>query len=156
MGIYFSWILIVSIKMVTQKMDGCLILNKLGRRRVKLPESDGNTAMLTLKMGAFLLGFSCPTQTLLLLGPILLGPGEATHSELLGVKRVNRNCFCWDLTCCRVQMCTHQAEQCEGWMTAYFCLQHPQMRLWWDGGTSASSTQSPIAMMPPPGGKEPL
>ena len=46
-------------------------------------ESDGNTAMLTIKMLAFLLGFSCPTPTLLLLAPIL----QVTHSELLGTKR---------------------------------------------------------------------
>ena len=37
-GIHFPWILIVSIKMMTRTMDGCLILNKLGRRRVKLSQ----------------------------------------------------------------------------------------------------------------------
>ena len=42
--------------------------------------------MLTVEIWAFLSGFSCPTPTLLLLAPILLGPGEATHSELLGMK----------------------------------------------------------------------
>ena len=47
-------------------------------------ESDGNAAMLTVKMWAFLSIFSCPTQTALLLAPILLGPGEATHSESFG------------------------------------------------------------------------
>ena len=36
LGIYFPWILIVSIKMMTQMIDGFLILNKLGKRRVKL------------------------------------------------------------------------------------------------------------------------
>ena len=54
-----------------------------------MSESDGNTAMLAVKMGSFLPGFSCPTPTLLLLAPILLGIGEATHSELLGTKRDN-------------------------------------------------------------------
>ena len=34
--IYFPLSLIVSIKMMTRTMVGCLILNKLGRRRVKL------------------------------------------------------------------------------------------------------------------------
>ena len=33
-------------------------------------ESDGNTVMLTIKMSAFLSGFSCPTPTWLLLAPI--------------------------------------------------------------------------------------
>ena len=32
----FSWIMTASIKLMTRTMDGCLILNKLGRRRVKL------------------------------------------------------------------------------------------------------------------------
>ena len=35
-GIYFPWILIATIKMMTWMMVGCLILNKLGRRRMKL------------------------------------------------------------------------------------------------------------------------
>ena len=35
LGIYFSWIMIASIKLMTRTMDECLILNKLGRR-VKL------------------------------------------------------------------------------------------------------------------------
>ena len=74
---------------MTRSMDWCLVLNKLGRDESEIvSESDGNTAMLTLKMGAFLLGFSCPTQTLLLLAPVLLGPEEVTPSELFGTKRV--------------------------------------------------------------------
>ena len=56
-----------------------------------MSESDGNTAMVTVKMWAFLSGFSCPTPTLLLLAPILLGLGEATHSELLDRKRVKQD-----------------------------------------------------------------
>ena len=36
LGIIFLWILIASIKMMTRAMKGCLILNKLGRRRMKL------------------------------------------------------------------------------------------------------------------------
>ena len=36
LGIYFSWIMIASIRLMTSTMDGCLILNKLGRRRVKM------------------------------------------------------------------------------------------------------------------------
>ena len=33
LGLYFSWIMIASIKLMTRTMDECLILNKLGRRR---------------------------------------------------------------------------------------------------------------------------
>ena len=51
-------------------------------------ENDGNTAMLAAEIWVFLLGFSCPTPTLLLLAPILLWPGEATQLELLGTKRI--------------------------------------------------------------------
>ena len=36
MDIYFTWMMTAGIKLLTQKMDGCLILNKLVRRRVKL------------------------------------------------------------------------------------------------------------------------
>ena len=46
-------------------------------------EGDGNTAILTVRMWAFFSGFSCPIWTLLLLAPILLELGEATHSENL-------------------------------------------------------------------------
>ena len=53
-------------------------------------QSGGNTAKLTVKMWALLLGFSCPTPTLLHLAQISLGLAKATHSELLGMKRVNR------------------------------------------------------------------
>ena len=49
LGMYFSWILMVNIKVMARTMNGCLILNKLGRRRVKIvSESDGNTAVLTV------------------------------------------------------------------------------------------------------------
>ena len=69
-----------NIKLMTQVMAGCLILNKLESEIVS--ESDGNTAMLTVEMRACLSGFSCSTPTLLLLAPILLlGLGEATHSK---------------------------------------------------------------------------
>ena len=34
-------------------------------------ESDGNTAVLTVEMWGFLSGFSCSTQTLFLLAPII-------------------------------------------------------------------------------------
>ena len=68
--------------------DGCFTLNKLGRRRMKLCQSDGNTAMLTVKMWAFLSGSSCAIPTLLLLSPILLGLGDATNSELGSTERV--------------------------------------------------------------------
>ena len=36
LDIDFTWMLIASIKLLTRMMDGCLILNKLGWRRVKL------------------------------------------------------------------------------------------------------------------------
>ena len=89
LGVYFLWILIESIKMMTQTMDGCSSLNKLEVLESDVvSDSDGNTAVLTVKMWAFLSGFSCPTQILLLSAPILLGPGEVTHLELLGTKRV--------------------------------------------------------------------
>ena len=32
----FSWMMTASIKLLTRMMDGCLILNKLGRRRVRM------------------------------------------------------------------------------------------------------------------------
>ena len=38
LDIYFSWVMTASIKLMTQTIDWCLILNKLGRRRVKLCE----------------------------------------------------------------------------------------------------------------------
>ena len=61
---------------MTRLMEGCLILNKLGEEESEIvSESDGNTAMLTVKVRAFLSGFSSPTPTLLLLTPILLGLG---------------------------------------------------------------------------------
>lgn len=50
--------------------------------------------MFTVKMWAVLLGFSCPTQTLLLLAPILLGLQEVTHSELFGTNGVNAQLMC--------------------------------------------------------------
>ena len=73
-------------------MDWCLVLNKLGRDESEIvSESDGNTAMLTLKMGAFLLGFSCPTQT----AP--LSPNIAWRSE-------ERSCAVHSTFCsCEVQ-----------------------------------------------------
>ena len=55
-----------------------------------MSESDGNTAVLIVEMWVFLSGFSCPTPTLLPSAPKLLWLGEATHSELLGTKRVNK------------------------------------------------------------------
>ena len=60
-------------------------------------QSDGNTVMLTVEMWTFLSGFSCPTQTLLLLAQISLGPGEATHSELLSMKRFKFSGQNWTL-----------------------------------------------------------
>ena len=56
-------------------------------------ESDCKTAMFTVEMCALWSSFTRPTPALLLLAPILLGLGEATHSELLGTKRVNQ--FSW-------------------------------------------------------------
>ena len=53
-------------------------------------QSDGNTAKLTAKMWALPPGFSCPTPTLLHSAQISLELGKATHSELLGMKRVKR------------------------------------------------------------------
>ena len=39
------------------------------------------------------IGFFLPIPTLFLLAPLLLGPGETTHLELLGTKRVKGGCF---------------------------------------------------------------
>ena len=89
LGIYFLWILMASINMTTRTMYGCLIVNKVGSWRLRVSQSDGNTAVLSVEMWAFLSGFSCPTPTLLLFVPALFGPREATHWELLGMKRVN-------------------------------------------------------------------
>ena len=36
LDMYFSWIMTVGMKLMTRTTDGCLTLNKLGRRRVKL------------------------------------------------------------------------------------------------------------------------
>ena len=58
-----------------------------------MSDSDGNTAMITVEMRAFLSDFSCSTPTLHLLAPILFWPGEVTYSELLGVKRVKGSPF---------------------------------------------------------------
>ena len=75
-----------SIKLMTGTMDGRLILNKLGRRRVKLCQRVMATLQCYVRI--CIVFFSCPTPNVLLLAPILLGLGEATHSELLGTKRV--------------------------------------------------------------------
>ena len=49
-----------------------------------MSERDVNCRNVSIFIGFF----SCPIPTLLLLAPILLGPGEATHSELVGLNRV--------------------------------------------------------------------
>ena len=92
LGLYFSWILIASIKMMTRTMDGCLILNKLGKRRVNLSQRVMSTLQCSLsQIWAFLLGFSCPTQT----AP--LSPNIAWRSE-------ERSCAVHSTFCsCEVQ-----------------------------------------------------
>ena len=50
-----------SIKLTTKTMDGCLILNKLGRRRVELCQR----VMATLKVTATLLSSSLPVSQIL-------------------------------------------------------------------------------------------
>ena len=50
MATYLSWTIKASIKLMTQTMDGCLILNKLGRRRVKLCQRVMATLQLTAEM----------------------------------------------------------------------------------------------------------
>ena len=89
----FSWMMTASIQLMTGTMDGCLILNKLGRRRVALCPR----VMATQNVSIFELFFSCPTPTLLLLTPILHGLGEVTHSELLGMEGVKPYLFLWEL-----------------------------------------------------------
>ena len=86
----FLFMMTANIKLMTRMIDGCLILKKIEEETSEIAsESDGHSAMLTVEKWAFLLGFSCPIPTSLLLAPIILGPGEATHSELLGTKTVN-------------------------------------------------------------------
>jgi len=46
----FSGMTTASIKFVLRMMDGCLILNRLGRRGVQLCQSEGNIAVVIVKM----------------------------------------------------------------------------------------------------------
>ena len=78
----------MSIKLMTQMMDGCLILNKLQRSRVKLCQKVMAALQCQLsKCEPFLscFFFYCPTLTL---PPKSLGLGEATRLEPLGKKSV--------------------------------------------------------------------
>ena len=54
---YFSWMMTASIKLLTQMMDGCLILNKLGRRRVKLYQRVMATLQCYLLKWSIFIGF---------------------------------------------------------------------------------------------------
>ena len=55
---------------MTRMLDGCLILNKLGEEDSEIvSESDGNTAMLTVKVRAFLSGFHLPHSNFAPLNP---------------------------------------------------------------------------------------
>ena len=54
-------------------------------------KSNGNIAMLTVEMWAFLSGFSCPLQTLRTLAPILLGLGKRLAKNYLVWKELMRH-----------------------------------------------------------------
>ena len=72
------YVMTASIKLMTRTINGKLILNKLGRRRVKLSEWWQHCYAVNL---IILLSYSWPNAMLLLgiSASILLGLGEATH-----------------------------------------------------------------------------
>ena len=76
----------MSMKLMTQTMDGRLILNNLQRSRVKLCQKV-TAALQRQNVRHFYHVFfkNCPTLTL---PPKLLGLGEATRSEPLAKKHV--------------------------------------------------------------------
>ena len=70
--IYISRLMTTSVKLMTRTMDGCLILNKLERRREEsdmVSDSDGNTAKLTVEMWAFLIIVFLPQPNFAPLSP---------------------------------------------------------------------------------------
>lgn len=80
----------VSIKLMLWVMNGCLILNKLVRRRVKLCWRVMTTLLCELsKHEHFHCFFPCPALTSLLLAPKLLGPGTQLTQNHLVWKMLN-------------------------------------------------------------------
>ena len=85
--IYFSWMMTESIKLLTLTIDGCLILDKLVRRRGNCVRECRQYCSVNCWNMSIFIGFfwSHPNfAPLNVLCPILLWPGEVTHSELLG------------------------------------------------------------------------
>ena len=83
--IKFSWTKIVNVKLMTLMMEGSPIQTKM-RRRVTLcwgKWQQNCNASSRCELSEF-----CYPYILLLLAPQVLGPGEVTHSELLGRKIV--------------------------------------------------------------------
>ena len=89
-GVHFSWIMIASIKLMTQTMDGCLFYIKWGGGEWKCVREWWQHCNVNCQNVSIFSGFSCPTPTLLLLAPILLGLRNATHLDLLGMERVKK------------------------------------------------------------------
>ena len=90
LGVYFSWIMIASIKLMTRTMDGWLIMNKLRRRRVKLCQRVMATLQCKVsKCEHFDRFVFLPHPSSAPLSPNITWAREATHSELRGTKRVN-------------------------------------------------------------------
>ena len=87
LDLYFSWMMTASIKLLTRTMDGCLILDKLVRRRMKLFREWWQHCKFSCLNVSIFIGFFLSHPDFALLAPVLLGPGEATHSELLRTKK---------------------------------------------------------------------
>ena len=83
LGIYFLWILIASIKRLTQMMDGCLILNKLGSWRMRVREWWQHCSVNCGNVSIFI-GFFMPYPNFAPLSPsITLGQGKRLNQNYL-------------------------------------------------------------------------
>lgn len=91
----FSWMMKLSIKLMTWMMNGSLILNKLERRRVKLYQR--MMAMLQCQLSkcehfyhSFFFLFSLPNPDFALLCPKITSArgSDSTHPEILGTKSI--------------------------------------------------------------------
>ena len=90
MTIDFSWMTTASIKLMTRTMVECLILNKLGRRTVKLCQRVRQRFNVNCRNVSIFIVYFISQPNRPPFSPILFGLGKATHSELLGTKRVKR------------------------------------------------------------------
>ena len=106
-----------SVKLMTRTMDGCLILNKLGRRRVNCIREWWQHWNVYCRNESIFIGFFLLIPTLFLLAPLLFGPGETNHSELLGTKRVKGGCFFQGVQLCGyVPSCKAEDFLRDGWL----------------------------------------